>query len=391
VPHKSLKDYAIFIHSLLESNGYEAYLVGGCVRDTLLGREPKDYDIATNASPDGVMRLFPGSDLVGAQFGVVLVREAPWQVEVATFRNDGEYSDGRRPDSVQFIGDPRRDAERRDFTINALFLDPRTGQVIDFVGGRTDLADGIIRAIGDPAQRFEEDHLRLLRAVRFAARFGFTIEPGTFEAIRTLGALVEVVAPERVRDEINRILLEGGAPRGLTLLEQSGLAGRLGLPAGEHVRARFQRAAPSTVAVAWAALLLGQGPAAARQQMRKFRHSSSDIRRVAQLIEGHGRVLQPWPSEADKKRFVRLPSHPEQMELHVLDGLPVPAGLGPYTAAELHPVPLLTGQHLLAAGIPQGPSYSRILYEVETRQLNGEFTSHEQALAWLQTAQRTTP
>jgi poly(A) polymerase len=383
VPHQSLKDYAIFIHSLLLRNGYEAYLVGGCVRDTLLGREPKDYDIATNASPDGVMRLFPGSDLVGVQFGVVLVREGPWQIEVATFRNDGEYSDGRRPDSVQFIGDPRHDAERRDFTINALFLDPHTGQIIDFVGGRADLSAGIIRAIGDPVQRFEEDHLRLLRAVRFAARFGFAIEARTFEAIQTLSVLVEVVAPERVRDEINRILLEGGAGYGLTLLEQSGLAERLGLPTGEAVRERLRRGTPTTVAVAWAALLLEEGPIKARQQMRRFRHSAQDTQRTAQLIENHGRVLQPWASEAEKKRFVRLPSHTEQLELHSLAGLPAPRDLGPYTGSELHPPPLLRGQDLLAAGIPQGPNFSRILLEAETRQLNGELTTRDQALAWL--------
>ena len=185
--------------------------MGGCVRDLLLGRTPKDFDVATDARPDEVSMRFPGAELVGAHFGVVLVRKGEAQVEVATFRSDSTYSDGRRPDSVQFEDSPEQDAERRDFTINALMLDPATGEILDFVGGREDLRQGVIRAIGDPGTRFREDHLRLLRAVRFAASLGFSIEPATAAAIHDQRASIHLVSAERVRDELSRILTEGDA------------------------------------------------------------------------------------------------------------------------------------------------------------------------------------
>src|SRR5580698_9195776 len=186
----------------LRGAGHCSYLVGGCVRDLLLGVPPKDYDVATDARPDRIMDLFPNSGCVGAHFGVVLVRNALAQVEVATFRSDQQYSDGRRPDAVHFETDPARDAQRRDFTVNGLMMDPDSGEVLDSVGGRADLEHGIIRAIGDPEARFREDHLRLLRGVRFAARLKFQIEPVTFEAIRKNHALILKVAAERVRDEL---------------------------------------------------------------------------------------------------------------------------------------------------------------------------------------------
>jgi poly(A) polymerase len=390
VAHRSLRDYASFINARLRDEGYDAYFVGGCVRDLLLGREPKDYDIATNASPDGILQLFPGSGLVGAHFGVVLVREGPWQVEVATFRNDGEYSDGRRPDSVLFVGDPRHDVERRDFTINALLMDPETDTVIDFVGGRADLEAGVIRAIGDPLQRFEEDHLRLMRAIRFAARFGFTIEPRTFEAIRTGAALVTVVAVERVRDEINRILLEGGAHQGLELLDQSGLAEQLGLPIYPHAIERLSREKPSTVAVAWAALLLDcKDHDQVKRLLAKFRLSIHEARTALTLITNHGRINRPFESIAELKRFLRLPSHAEQMELHRLDRLPEPQ-VSSFSEEELSPKPLITGEDLHQMRIPQGPVYSEILRDAETAQLNGELTTRDQAIEWVATRRRTT-
>src|SRR3989441_8013455 len=204
----------------LRSSGHEAWLVGGCVRDVLLGRVPKDYDVATDAHPAKIVELFPASDRVGAHFGVVLVHEGNAQVEVATFRSDHSYSDGRRPDSVHFETDPRQDVLRRDFTINALMLDPDSSQIFDYAGGREDLAAGLIRAIGDPATRFREDHLRMLRAPRFAASLGFAIEPATAAAIRELRALIRDVAAERVRDELARILTEDGARRGFEILDE---------------------------------------------------------------------------------------------------------------------------------------------------------------------------
>ena len=219
------EELARSIVARLRAAGHQSYLVGGCVRDLLLGREPKDFDVATDARPDRVSELFERSEQVGAHFGVVLVRENTAQVEVATFRSDASYSDGRRPDAVHFEGDPRQDAMRRDFTINALLLDPDTNEVLDFTGGREDLRRRAIRAIGDPEERFQEDHLRLIRAVRFAARLEFEIEPATMAALQRLHGLIVSVSPERVRDELVRILTEGGARRGFELLDETGLLG----------------------------------------------------------------------------------------------------------------------------------------------------------------------
>src|SRR6202011_3333966 len=203
--------------------GHQAMLVGGCVRDILLGREPADYDVATDATPNEVMGLFPESVAVGAQFGVIVVPRDGLKVEVATFRADGGYSDGRHPDSVVYAGTPQEDLQRRDFTINGLVMRHDTGEVLDFVGGQADLRAGIIRAIGEPDRRFREDKLRLLRAVRFAARFGFGIEPATFEAVRRHAREITQVSAERVRDELTKLLTEGAARRGFELLEETGL------------------------------------------------------------------------------------------------------------------------------------------------------------------------
>src|SRR5437899_1606515 len=233
-----MKDFARSIVKMLRQHGFEAYLVGGCVRDLLLGREPKDYDVATNATPQEVMTIFPETYAVGAQFGVVLVpasdagsaSECEGEggpksgcVEVATFRSDIGYTDGRHPDEVRFSSDPREDVARRDFTINGMLLDPVSGEVLDFVGGRKDLDAGIIRTIGDPGKRFGEDKLRMLRTVRFAARFSYAIEPATFAAIQELAHEINLVSRERVREELTRMLTEGHARRAFLLLDESGL------------------------------------------------------------------------------------------------------------------------------------------------------------------------
>ena len=249
-----MKDLAISVARTLRENGYQAYLVGGCVRDLLLGREPADYDITTDALPEDVMRIFPKTYAVGAQFGVVLVplpivrssveshvagdacaeqedknhadmaypRKAD-VIEVATFRSDLGYSDGRHPDEVRFTEDPREDVQRRDFTINGLLLDPSSNQVLDFVEGRKDLEAGIIRAIGEPERRFAEDKLRMLRAVRFAARFNYVIEPATLRAIQNLASQISQVSHERVRDELTKMLTEGQARAAFLLLDETGL------------------------------------------------------------------------------------------------------------------------------------------------------------------------
>jgi len=222
----NVKDYAGQIILSLRDAGHQAYLVGGCVRDLLLGREPADYDVTSDATPDEVMRIFPETYAVGAQFGVVLVpvRDAGGNsVEVATFRSDLGYSDGRHPDQVRFSKSAQEDVERRDFTINGLLLDPVGDEVLDFVGGRKDLAAGIIRTIGRAELRFAEDKLRMLRAVRFAARFGYTIEPETFAAIPKLASGIHQVSRERVRDELTKMLTEGRARRAFELLDESGL------------------------------------------------------------------------------------------------------------------------------------------------------------------------
>src|SRR6202167_3211539 len=232
-----LKDFAISIVGTLRKRGHKAYLVGGCVRDLLLGREPADYDVTTSATPAEVMKIFPETYAVGAQFGVVLVplpeqqlasadESAPAKsqaVEVATFRSDLGYSDGRRPDEIRFSQDPREDVARRDFTINGMLLDPLSNEVLDFVGGRRDLEAGVVRTVGDPELRFAEDKLRMLRAVRFAARFKYAIEPATFAAIQKLAGEISAVSRERVRDELTRMLIEGHARRAFLMLDESGL------------------------------------------------------------------------------------------------------------------------------------------------------------------------
>src|SRR6266571_8740101 len=207
----------------LRANGHQAFLVGGCVRDLVLGREPADFDVATDAVPERVQELFPNANAVGAQFGVVIVMEEGTDVEVATFRFDVSYSDGRHPDAVVYSHTPQDDVQRRDFTINGLLLDPQTGEVLDFVGGKADVQAKLIRAIGDPVRRFAEDKLRMMRAVRFAARFGYTIEPATFGAIRELHGQIHKVSRERVRDELVKMLTEGRARRAFELLDATEL------------------------------------------------------------------------------------------------------------------------------------------------------------------------
>ena len=381
----SLEDFARSVTHCLRGSGYQAFFVGGCVRDLLLGRRAKDFDVATDARPDAILQLFPDAGLVGAHFGVVLVREGRWQVEVATFRSDGAYSDGRRPDQVRFVLDPKIDAARRDFTINALFLDPETNHVLDFVGGREDLAKGLIRAIGRPHDRFEEDHLRLLRAVRFAARLGFTIEPATLAAIVEQKQLISLVAVERVREELNRILTEGTG--GVSLLQATGMLGQI-LPEVEAtpaMLARFEHAQPGELSssLAWAALLLDtpQRSVAAITARLRFSQDDSDV--VRDLI-GNCDVLNHIgiANRAALKRFMRDPRFEDHLTLFRLCGHHAPQ-LPHFRDAELHPKALLTGLDLIDLGYPQGPLYSHILSALEDAQLADELTSREEAIRWL--------
>jgi poly(A) polymerase len=405
----------------LRGAGHRAYLVGGCVRDLLLGIQPKDYDVATDARPDRIMDLFPKSGCVGAHFGVVLVRNAFAQVEVATFRSDQEYTDGRRPDAVHFETDPARDAQRRDFTVNGLMIDPDSGEVLDYVGGRADLERGVIRAIGDPEARFREDHLRLLRAVRFAARLKFSIEPATLAAIRRDHALIAKVAAERVRDELLRILTEGGARYGFELLDATGMlpdilpevAKMKGVeqppqyhPEGDvwtHTLLMLQQLDHPTPALAMGVLLhdvgkpptfrvadrirfdghVEEGVRMAHAILHRLRFSREDMEQVEALVANHMRFKDVGRmKDSTLKRFLRLPKFAEHLELHRLDCSSSNRNLETYQLMQqklrefpdehLKPPPLLTGDDLIAAGYRPGPRFSEILTAVEDAQLEGQ-------------------
>jgi putative nucleotidyltransferase with HDIG domain len=414
----------------LRAAGYQAYLVGGCVRDMLLGRAPKDFDVATDARPDRVSELFERSEQVGAHFGVVLVRENTSQVEVATFRSDASYSDGRRPDAVCFESDPRQDVMRRDFTINALLLDPDTKEVLDFTGGREDLRRRTIRAIGDPEARFQEDHLRLIRAVRFAARLGFEIEPDTMAAIQRLHGLIVNVSPERVRDELARILTEGGARRGFELLDETGLladilpevAAMKGVaqppefhPEGDvwtHTLLLLEKLRHPTVTLAAGALLhdVGKPPTfqvadrirfnghaeegvkLAHGILTRLRFSGEQTEQIEALVANHMRFMDTGRMrESTLKRFLRMENFAEHLELHRLDCLSgsgkldnykfVSSRLAEMGEEELRPRPLLSGRDLIEQGYQPGPSFGKMLSAVEDAQLEGRVGSKEEALA----------
>jgi len=414
----------------LKSSGHQAYFVGGCVRDLLLGGHPKDYDVATDARPDQITALFPNSGLVGAHFGVVLVRNGDAQVEVATFRSDHAYVDGRHPAGVDFETDPRQDVLRRDFTINALLLDPDRNEVLDFVNGRDDLRDRIVRAIGNPEARFREDHLRMLRAVRFAARLDYRIDPETFAAMRRLSGLIQAVSAERVRDELVRILTEGGARRGFELLDETGLLSEIlpevaamkGVaqppeyhPEGDvwtHTLMLLEHLRNPSPTLALGALLhdvgkpptfrladrirfdghVEKGVEMATNILARLRFSNDEIRQVAVLVANHMRFKDaPQMKVSTLKRFLRLENFPEHLELHRLDCVSSHGHLENYQLVrrkmeelpqeQLKPQPLITGDDLIAAGYRPGPAFARILAAVEDAQLESKIISREDALA----------
>jgi len=409
------------------------------VRDILLGREPADYDVATDATPDRVQQLFPRSLAIGAQFGVIVVMEESepghvLQVEVATFRADIGCSDGRHPDHVAFAKSAAEDVQRRDFTINALLLDPATNEVLDFVGGRDDLRAGIIRAIGDEEDRFREDKLRMLRAVRFAARFRYAIESHTFGTIGKLAAEIHQVSAERLRDELTKLLTEGEARRGFELLDETGLLAEVlpeiarmkGVaqppqfhPEGDvwtHTLLMLQELrAGCSPTLAWGVLLhdVGKPPTfaapsgpngrirfdghvevgtrMAEEICRRLRFSNHDAAQIAALVANHLRFKDvPQMKPATLKRFVRLGRFDEHLELHRFDCLSSHGNLENHefvrrfleeTPPELVcPARLLTGDDLIALGYKPGPAFQAILEAVEEAQLNGKATTREQAI-----------
>jgi poly(A) polymerase len=422
----------------LRDAGNQAYFVGGCVRDILLGREPADYDVATDATPDRVQQLFPRSLAVGAQFGVIVVNEdsasgEPLQVEVATFRSDIGYSDGRHPDRVVYAKSPQDDVKRRDFTINALLLDPETGGVLDFVGGRDDLRAGVIRAIGNPEDRFREDKLRMVRAVRFAARFRYAVEDATFAAVVKLAREIRQVSAERIRDELTKLLTEGAARRGFELLDETRLLPEIlpeiarmkGVqqppqfhPEGDvwiHTLLMIEKLQPHcSPTLAWGVLLhdVGKPPTftppsgpngrirfdehvevgtrMAEQICRRLRFSNEDTAQIASLVANHLRFKDvPQMKAATLKRFVRLDRFEEHLELHRLDCICSHGNLDNYEFVrrfladtppeEVRPQRLLTGDDLVRMGYRPGPAFKAILDAVEEAQLNGTLNTSEEA------------
>ena len=425
------QDAAAEIVTRLRAAGYLAYFVGGCVRDLLLGRQPKDFDVATSAPPDQVLTLFEKTFAVGAHFGVVLVCSGEIVTEVATFRSDGAYSDGRRPDAVQFSASPEEDVKRRDFTINGMMLDPVDNSVLDFVGGKKDLDAGLIRAIGDPVERFTEDKLRLLRGVRFAARFAFELEPSTARAMEQLAPAVDQVSRERVREELTRMLTEGHARRAFELLDATGLLAQV-LP--EVVKMKGVAQPPQyhpegdvwvhtlllldglpagcPMALAWAALLHDVGKPAtfrvapdrirfdghvdvgvriAEEICRRLRFPNYETEQILSLIANHMRFADVQKmKESTLKRFFRLQHFDQHLALHRLDCLASHGSLELYDFArqrfetlpeeQVRPHLLLSGKDLIEAGYRPGPQFSKMLALAEDAQLEGVVHTREQAL-----------
>jgi len=412
----------------LRAAGYEAWLVGGCVRDRLLGRPVHDRDLTTNATPRELRRLFPDALEVGAHFGVVLVRKGGAEVQVATYRSESSYRDGRHPDEVRFETDVRADLARRDFTINALLEDPFTGEVVDHVDGLQDLEARRIRAIGDPRRRFSEDHLRMLRAVRFAAELGFEIEPATFAAIRELAPAILRISAERIRDELTRILTGNAPRRGFELLDQTGLlepilpevARMKGVeqppeyhPEGDvwtHTLAMLGHLRGSPLDLAWGCLLhdVGKpvtqtfedrirfsghekaGADMARRILERLRYPKELVERVEWLVAQHMRFKDALKmSDATFKRFVRQPGFETLLELYRIDLAASGRSMENYEAVlarlasippeALHPPPLLRGRDLVAMGYAPGPAFSRALKALEEEQLAGRIRTREEA------------
>ena len=411
------RDFATEVVFRLKNAGFTAFWAGGCVRDDLLGRTPADYDVATSARPEEVRDVFGRRRTlaVGAAFGVITVLgpRAAGQVEVATFRTDEAYTDGRHPAGVVF-STPEFDAQRRDFTINGLFLDPGTGQVHDYVGGQADLAAGIVRAIGVPAMRFGEDHLRMLRAVRFAAAFGFALDPATRAAIEAMRHLVTSVSAERIAAELRAMVTRPGRRRALALLDETGLAREV-LPAvappvgqGQEqaaAAARWEEAAAIIEALdepelgqALAALFAEGGAEPLRHAAGRLRLANRDAKLAVWLLDAVAAIGQAAAGELAARPWSQVQpwlAHDDAFLLADLLRARADAGQGDAAAAawvtaqlerprvEIDPPPLLTGRDLMAAGVPQGKAVGEMLAALRAKQLDGEIVSREAAVEWV--------
>ncbi|HEX5411347.1 MAG TPA: CCA tRNA nucleotidyltransferase [Terriglobia bacterium] len=413
----------------LRDAGFDAYLVGGCVRDIVMGHEPKDYDVATSAPPEQVVGIFPDSLTVGAHFGVVIVPREEGNVEVATFRRDGLYTDGRHPVQVEYAHSAEEDVRRRDFTINGLLYDPLENRVIDYVGGQADIRGHRVRAVGDPYQRFGEDRLRMLRAVRFAARFNFELDPAAADAIRELAGEIRLISAERVRDEILKILTEGQARRGFELLDSAKLLEPL-LPEVKAMQGVAQPPEFHPEGDVWTHTLMMLGGLknpkptlalgvllhdvgkprtfAVRERIRfdnhvevgakmaeeickRLRLPLRDTERVVELVRHHLRFKDfPQMRRSTQIRFLRMPGFEEHLELHRLDCLAshgkldnyqlATRMLGELPAEKIRPLRLLTGIDLIREGYKPGPVFKQMLQAVEDAQLEGEIQTQADAL-----------
>ena len=418
----------------LRAKGFEALYAGGCVRDRLLGLEPHDYDVATNARPEQVESLFPRTVPVGAQFAVILVLEQGAEIQVATFRGDGAYLDGRHPESIVYT-DAKGDARRRDFTVNGLFCDPLKDEILDFVGGRDDLKAGILRAIGNPSERFAEDKLRMLRAVRFATTLGFKIEPATWEAVKRHAPEIHAVSAERIRDEFCKILLSPNRLCGFDLLEESGLLREI-LPEMEplkgcdqppdfhpegdvfvHTRLMLSLLKPeASLPLVLSVLFHDLGKPATRMVdetgrirfnghegvsermsltiLQRLRFPNEVIDAVLPAVRLHMSFKDvPNMRVATLKRMMARPTFDDELELHRVDCLGSHGMLDnhatlitkreEFSHEPLIPFPLITGNDLIAMGWKPGPRFAEILQAAQTRQLEGTLSSRDQALKWL--------
>jgi poly(A) polymerase len=425
---------ALSIVDRLRASGFASYLAGGCVRDRILGLKAKDYDIATDARPSTVADLFDNTIAVGAKFGVMLVVLDGEQFEVATFRADADYPDGRRPSAVRF-GTLEEDVKRRDFTIGGMYLDPTTGQIIDLVGGMRDLRAGVIRAIGDADQRFAEDHLRMLRAVRFAARLNFTVDPATWSGIQRNAQKIALIAAERVGEEVTMIMTQGGAARGLDLLVDSGIAAIIipevlalhgcPQPANFHPEGDVYRhtrmmlsmlprgctetlafgvlfhdiAKPQTLAIDADGKMTYYGHTdiggrVAAYILQRLRRPRAVQLQVAYLVHNHLRMMMaPRMRRATLKRMLAEDGFEELLELSLLDTLASSSALGFYhfcrramrtmSAAEIRPPRLVSGNDLITLGFAPGPSFKQILLEVEDHHLDGTLKTRDEALRFI--------
>ena len=432
--NQNIEAVATFIVKKLNDNGFSAFFVGGCIRDRMLGKQISDVDIATSALPFQIRKLFKKTYDIGAAFGIVNVLEKGINFEVATFRKERDYKDGRRPDIIEYTVDPKEDAHRRDFTINAFFYNPLTKELFDFFNGREDLKNGIIRAIGDPNDRFQEDYLRILRVIRLAVRFNFEIEDGMFKSIKKYASRLNNLSSERIRDELNKIFISPNPDRALQILSDTGIL-KIILPeieylrgitqpekfhpegdVFEHTKLMLSHMAIPNLELAWSILLHDIGKPSTMHidetgRERFFCHETKGCsiadfilkrlkmpnvlrKRVCLAVRNHMRFAHVTEMKKTKwKRLMFSELFPLELELHRLDVICSNKKMDSYLflldriiefrgKPEL-PIPLLSGNDLKTLGINVGPIFGKILSELQEKQINGEIQNKNDALEYV--------